>query len=450
MSYSSIDAEQRRSFLGDLLSVRVLHGLHPDAWLLILAKSLRLFSFGFLSVMLVVYLVGIGFPLGQIGWLFSLTLLGDAVISLLLTSRADMFGRRSTLMLGALLSGITSLVFLTQTNFSVLLVTGIFGVISPSGYEIGPFMAIELSSLAQVTLFEERTLLMAWYNLFGSFAGATGALLCGFLIEYALTRGWTEVEACKLVLFFYALVQLCLGYTFFHLSPSIELPRREAHVKEVNPVSLFLGLHKSKWIIVQLSAYFIIDSFAGSFVLMSFISDWFHAKFGTSPKHLGSMVFFCNIVAGVSALFAAKLADYIGLIMTMVVTHLPSNVLLILVPLMPTETTSIGMLCLRYCISQMDVPTRNAYVQGVVEPDERSAANGITNVVRSIGGAVGPVLAGMLLQNSQYNSYPFFIAGSLKIVYDLMLVTSFASIRPPEEAAKLLPTRIGVALSVER
>lgn len=440
MSYTNID-NPKRGFFDDLLGVEVLYNLREnhDAKVLIACKSLRLFSFGFLSVMLVVYLTELGMPVSSVGWLFSLTLLGDAVISLFLTSRADVFGRRATLIIGSVLSGVTSVIFLTQNNFIVLLIAGVIGVISPSGNEIGPFMAVELSALAQVTKAADRTRLMAWYNLFGCFASASGALLCGFIIELVVSSGNSQLTAYRAVLALYAIVQLLLGYLFHRLSPAIEVPKANAHVKEVNPVSLFLGLHKSKGIILKLSAFFIIDSFAGSFVLMSIITDWFHAVYGTSPKLLGSMVFFCNLVAGVSALFAAKLADSIGLIMTMVVTHLPSNVLLALVPLMPNETAAIAMLCARYCISQMDVPTRNAYVQGVVAEDERSAANGVTNVVRSFGAAMGPYFAGYLMTQSSTMGYPFIIAGGLKIVYDLLIVSSFSSIPTDQEKAQLLP-----------
>ena len=156
-------------------------------------------------------------------------------------------------------------------------------------------------------------------------------------------------------------------------------------------------------------------------------------RYNTSYATLGTIVFICNIVAGVSALFAARLADNIGLILTMVVTHVPSNVLLILVPLMPTETLAIAMLCARFSISQMDSPTRNAYVQGVVDPDERSAANGVTNVVRSVGASSGPYLAGLLYANPRLMNYPWIIAGLLKILYDFLLLYNMYSVRPDVE-----------------
>ena len=179
--------------------------------------------------------------------------------------------------------------------------------------------------------------------------------------------------------------------------------------------------------------HFIPNSCGTIFLLLLYITS---SRYNTSYATLGTIVFICNIVAGVSALFAARLADNIGLILTMVVTHVPSNVLLILVPLMPTETLAIVMLCARFCISQMDSPTRNAYVQGVVDPDERSAANGVTNVVRSIGASSGPYLAGLLYSNPRLMNYPWIIAGLLKILYDFLLLYNMYSVRPDVEKDK--------------
>lgn len=396
-----------------------------------------MFSFGFLSVMLVLYLSALDYSDPNIGLMFTLTLLGDAIISLFLTSHADKFGRKKTLIIGSGLSIMTGFLFATQKQFYIMLFAGVVGVISPSGNEIGPFMAIELSGLSQVTRHEDRTRLMAWYNLVGCFASATGALFCGYVISTLNgSYGYSMLDSYRAVMILYTAIQviLCLSFTF--LSADCEVPLDAGKVKTANPVTLFLGLHKSKGIVLKLCCLFIIDSFAGSFVLQSLISNWFAMKYQTSPHILGSIIFFCNIVAGVSALFAAKLADKIGLVMTMVVTHLPSNVLLILTPLMPTERLAILMLCARYSISQMDVPTRNAYVQGVVDVDERSAAGGVTNVVRSVGASFGPYVAGLLYANSARMDYPWYIAGGLKIAYDLLLCYSFMSVKPPEEEAK--------------
>ncbi len=273
-------------------------------------------------------------------------------------SHADRWGRRLTLLVGAALSIVTGVAFCAQSSFTILLISAVFGVISPSGNEIGPFMAIELSGLSQVTSDSIRTRLFAWYNLFGSFSTAGGALFCGLLITHLKNQeGMTSLEAYRWILLLYSALQVIKMTLFYFLSPAIEVP--VATVKPVNPVKLFLGLHESKRIVLQLSLLFTLDSFAGAFVLQSFIAAWFSATYQTKEQNLGAMLFICNIFAGISSLFAAKIADYIGLLLTMAVTHLPSNFLLIFVPLMPTEFWAIAMICLRFSISQMDVPTRN-------------------------------------------------------------------------------------------
>jgi len=394
-----------------------------------------MFSFGFLAVMLVIYLAELQFTSTEIGLLFTLTLLGDAIISIFLTSHADRYGRRFCLLIGSLLAIGTSIIFAFSNNFYVLLFSAIVGVISPSGSEIGPFMAIEISAISQVTDASARTKILAWYNLFGSFANALGALTCGFLIKYLESHyQYSLLVSCQYILVLYGCLQAIVGALFYSLGSEIEVPPiTDEQLAAKSLTSQFLGLHKSKWIVFQLSLLFMLDSFAGSFVLQSIISNWFYDVYHTSSEKIGTMLFFCNIVAGVSALFAAKLADLIGLISTMFITHLPSNILLILVPLMPNEVLAIAMLCARFSISQMDVPTRNAYVQGVVDPDERSAANGVTNVVRSIGASTGPYFAGLLFAQKQYSSFPWFIAGGLKIIYDILLLSSFVSVVPDTE-----------------
>jgi predicted MFS family arabinose efflux permease len=272
---------------------------------------------------------------------------------------------------------------------------------------------------------------MAWYNLFGCFSSALGALTAGFIINQQTRRGFSYADACKFVLLIYTIIQIFQTFLFFSLSVDIE--NKPIVKTSSNTTWSILGIHKSKWIVFKLSILFMVDAFGGSFILQSIISDWFYQEYRTSTAKIGAMVFVCNIVAGVSALFAAKLAGIFGQIITMVFTHLPSNIFIILIPLMPNENLAILFLCLRYSISQMDVPIRNAYVQDVVDPDERSSANGVTNVVRSIGASTGPFLAGILYANATYSSYPFFIAGGLKIVYDLLLLYFMASIKPSHE-----------------
>jgi MFS family permease len=195
----------------------------------------------------------------------------------------------------------------------------------------------------------------------------------------------------------------------------------------------FSGLDRSRDVVVKLSVLFGLDAFAGGFVIQSFAAYWFYLRFGVDPATLGAIFFWANIFAGLSALFATRLASRFGLIKTMVATHLPSNILLILVPLMPTLPLAVLVLLVRFSISQMDVPTRQSYIMAVVSPDERSAAAGITGVARTTGAAISPLFVGFMFARPALISLPFFIAGALKIAYDLLLYRAFVTIRPPEE-----------------
>lgn len=444
-SYSSLPTEQpterceQFDFLFDVLNPSVLNGLHSDAVLLMCCRILRLFTFGFLAVILVGYLTTCaGLTLVQTGYIFSWTLIGDAVVSLTFTSTADTIGRRTILLYSSILAFTTGFLFATQTNYWIILITAIIGVISPSGNEIGPFMAIEISAISQIINPTDRVRILAWYNLFGSFATAFGALFCGLFVS-ALNIGFklSLPDSYQYTMYIYVTLQSLLVVGFYNLSEAVEVPDREEKAKQeqrtVNPVSLFLGLRKSKLLVIQLSCLFMIDSFAGSFVLQSLISAWFLLTYQTPTATIGFVLFCCNLVAGISALFAAKLAEIIGLIMTMVVTHVPSNVLLILVPLMPNQALAMIMIISRFSISQMDVPTRNAYVVGVVDEDERSAAGGVTNVARSVGASLGPVFATGFLSSAATSNYIFYIAGGLKLLYDFLLLISFQSTKTSEE-----------------
>lgn len=412
--------------------------LHSDSKILFLTKAVRMFSFGFLIVFLVEYLEALGFRINLIGLFFTLTLCGDAIISLSITSYADRFGRKQCLIIGGILSLFTGIVFMVSKNFYILLIAAILGVISPSGGEVGPFMAIEISSLSQVSIDQSNvTRLMALYNLIGSVSSAFGALLCGYIIYiYQEKVGGNNITAYRISMGCYVLLQFVLLILFTMLSSAIEVPidfKTDSNSLSKNPIKLFLGLHQSQSIVLKLSLLFMIDSFAGSFLLQSLISSWFYDKYNTSIDVIGKIIFVCNIIAGFSALIAVRIAKRIGLVLTMVVTHLPSNVLTMLVPLMPTEGLAIFVLIARYSISQMDVPTRNAYVQGVVSANERSAAYGVTNMAKTIGVSIGPYIAGFLYGSAHLSSYPWFIAGVLKIVYDLLLLYSFQSVKPSTE-----------------
>ncbi|MBI5297912.1 MAG: MFS transporter [Chloroflexi bacterium] len=398
-----------------------------DISLLFTTRIIRLFCYGFLSVVLALYLAEIGLTEGQIGLLFTLTLAGDAGVSLWLTTTADRFGRRRTLLAGALLMMGAGLAFILTRNPYALILAAIIGVISPSGNEIGPFLSVEQAGLTQLVPNERRTQVFAWYNLAGSFATATGALSGGWLVRGLQWIGWSTLDAYRAVLSGYALGGLALAILFLFVRKEIEAPISNSTRKTT------LGLHRSRTVVLKLSALFSLDAFAGGLIVQSMIAYWFHVRFGVDTGVLGSIFFGANVLAGVSALLAVRLAAKIGLINTMVFTHIPSNILLMLVPLMPNLPLAIGALLLRFSISQMDVPTRQSYTMAVVDPDERSAASGVTAIARSVGAALSPALTGVFFGVPALLSLPFFLSGGLKIVYDLLLYQSFQTMKPPEE-----------------
>lgn len=398
--------------------------LDRDARLIFTTRGLRMFGYGFVSVVLVLYLAALHIPDTQIGLLLSFTLLGDAAISLWLTTHADRVGRRKVLLAGSLLMAGAGLGFAASSSLWLLLIAATIGVISPSGNEVGPFLAVEQAAMSQTIPDDRRTGVFAWFNLTGSFATAAGALAGGSLATALVSAGYSQVDAYRAVIVGYAIIALGLAFLFSRVSPNVEAPE----APEVS-VARRLGLHRSQKTVARLSALFALDAFGGGFVVQSLIAYWFHLRFGADPAVIGVALFGANVVAGLSALSAAWIAARIGLIRTMVFTHLPSNVLLIMVPLMPTLPLAVAVLLLRFSISQMDVPTRQSYTMAVVDPDERSAAAGVTGIARSIGASISPLAAAPLIGGVALAGAPFILAGGIKIVYDLLLYRSFSGLR---------------------
>lgn len=406
--------------------------MRRDVALLFATRSARLFGHGLWSVVLVLHLQAAGFGDAAVGLLLTLTLLGDTVISLWMTTRADRIGRRRMLLGGAALMLLAAAAFGTSTAFVVLLLAATVGVVSPSGNEVGPFLAIEQAALSEALPAGDRTRAFAWYQLAGSLATALGALAGGALAGGLQRRGLAPLASFQAVAWAYGAVGLVLAALFLRLSPAVEVARAGAGPAPGGPRP-WLGLHRSRRTVAELSALFSLDAFAGGFVVQSFVAAWFHRRFGTSLETLGAIFFGANVLAGLSALSAAAIARRIGLVATMVATHLPSNLLLALVPLVPDERLAIGVLLVRFSISQMDVPTRQSYTMAVVQPDERSAAAGVTGIARTIGAALAPVLAAPLYASAALSGAPFLVAGGLKVAYDLVLWRRFRSVRPPEE-----------------
>ena len=416
----------------DLMPV-ALRALPRDAAVLFLTRFLRLFAYGALSVVLVFYLVSLGLTEPQVGLLLTLTLAGDIAISLLLTTRADKMGRRRTLIVGAILMTGAGIAFASTHNLLFLLIAGTIGVISPSGHEVGPFLSIEQAALSHVVPARSRTEVFAWYTLAGSVATALGALCGGAATGIVQKASFSVSDSYRFVVLLYAALGAALAFLFVSLSAFTEV--RDSTPQEGSATAKkFLGVGQSRSIVFKLSTLFALDSFGGGFVVQSFAAYWFYLRFGVQPVKLGVIFFWANVFAGISALLASRLASRIGLVKTMVVTHLPSNVLLIFVPLMPNLTLAVVVLLIRFSISQMDVPTRQSYTMAVVRPEERSAAGGITGVARTAGAAMSPIFAGFLFSRPLLVNVPFFIAGTLKIAYDLVLYREFSAIRPPEEA----------------
>jgi MFS family permease len=405
-----------------------------DVRLLFATRFIRLFAYGSLSVVLVFHLIAVGLTETQVGLLLTLTLLGDTIVSVAIATRADRYGRRRMLIAGALLMAAAGVVFATTSNFWVLLVAATIGVISPSGQEVGPFLPIEQAALTRAIPDRSRTEVFAWYALNGAIASACGALAGGLLTRLFPRDGaLTTTAPYRGVIIFYAALGIVLALAFTRLSPTAEAAPRERGGEPYGFLSQLSGLERSARVVLKLSALFALDAFGGGFVAQSFAAYWFYLRFGLNPAELGPIFFGASLLAGFSALFASRLAARFGLVRTMVWTHLPSNVLLILIPLMPTLPLAVMVLLLRFSLSQMDVPTRQSYVMAVVDPHERSAAAGITGVARTIGAAIAPVFVGFMFARPSLINLPFFIAGTLKIAYDLLLYKEFVTLQPEEE-----------------
>lgn len=374
-----------------------------------------MFAYGLLAVVIALRLKEAGFDDGTIGALFAFTLAGDTLVSLYLTTRADLFGRRKTLVVGSLLMILASVVFAFSNNFWVLVAAATIGVLSPSGNEIGPFLAVEQAALSDTLDKAQRVTILAAYNFAGYLAAAFGMYCGGSGSKYLQSIGWSAFQSYQAILGVHGLIGFGLILFYVLLPKGVEPEKREGQKID------FLGLDKSRNIVLKLSALFALDAFAGGFVMQSLIAYWFHVRWHADLGQIGLVMMFGNIFAGISALLAGKLAEKFGLVNTMVWTHVPSNVLLILVALMPNFPLAIACLLARFCLSQMDVPTRQAYVLAVVDPHEKSAAGGVTNVARSIGVTISPLLLGPMMARPVLG-LPLIVAGVLKIIYDLSLL----------------------------
>lgn len=401
-------------------------GTAPEAALLLGSRALRAFGDGLVSLLLPVYLAELGFGVFQIGLLATATLAGSSILTLLVGLYAHRFSGRGLLLGAALLMTATGLAFARLEDFWPLLVVAFLGTINPSSGDASLFLPLEQAQLARSVADRERTSLFARYSLIGSLAAAAGALCAG--LPELLGHGFAIDlrSALQSAFLFYAL----LGVSAFLLY------RRLPVVTRADAEAVAEPLRKSRRIVLTLAALFSIDSFAGGLVVQSLLALWLFERFGLSLTAAGAIFFWTGLLSAFSYLVAVRIARRIGLINTMVFTHLPANLCLLLVPFAPSLALAIALLLVRSALSQMDVPTRTSYVMAVVTPGERPAAASITAVPRSLASAAGPTLAGYLLALSGFG-WPLVVGGALKIVYDLLLLALFRKVRPPEESERV-------------
>jgi MFS family permease len=373
---------------------------------------------------LAVYMSRLGLDSTEIGLVLSAAIAGSAAMTVLWALVADRYGRRRTVATMAALMVVGGICFALGSSFPVLLLGAFTGTISATSSEVGVFLTVEQAILPQTAPPERRTWLFSIYATVANLAQAVGSLFAGVVAAFA-AYGLAGADAYRPLFLLYAAIGLANLVVFLTLSDRVEVARVEGERR-------FFGVHRSRGIVAKLAMLFGLDAFAGGLVVQSLVAYWFDTRWGFTPQDLGVLFFGVNVLSGVSLLAAGWLASRIGLINTMVFTHLPSNVLLMLVPLMPTAGLAAAMFLMRMSISQMDVPTRQSYTMAVVDPDERTASAGITNVARTAASAASPTVTGWAFSVAALG-LPFFIAGALKIAYDLLVFSAFRAVRPPEE-----------------
>ncbi len=405
-----------------------LDWVSQDGKLLLGARIVRTFSYGFLSIILAIYLKLIGFDEILIGLVLTATLANSVIFNLFASFYADRFGRKKILIIYGILMAISGLIFLITSNYIALIIAALIGTINVTGTEVGAFLSIEQAILPQtINDVKKRNSIFALYNMVGTFAMSAGVLVSGLPQLFQKLDGLNQVESIKILFLFYSICAAIVIGIYFFLSKKIEL-----EVKTTKKLSIRNMSKRSKGIIARMSSLFAVDSFAGGFVIQSIMSFWFFSKFGTDLITLSYIFSIGGVLTAFSFLMATRIASKIGLINTMVFTHIPSNILLILLAFAPTLPLAIGIFLARMSLSQMDVPTRQSYLVAVVNEDERVVAAGITNTSRNIAQATSPSIAGTIIQSLSLSA-PFVVGGFLKIVYDVGIYINFRKIKPPEE-----------------
>ena len=384
------------------------------------ARALRDFGDGFVALLLPVYLTALGLGAFEVGAVATLALLGSALTTLSIGFIGARFDQRALLMAASTLMTATGLAFAASNSFAIIIVIAFAGTINPSAGNVSIFVPLEHAVLARSVASAERTAMFARYGLIGAIAAAAGSLAAASP-EFMATIGLSQLTALKLMFAIYAALGVAGALSYARLPPEPPLPQAASG-----------ALGPSRKTVYKLSALFSVDAFAGGFAVQSLVALWLFDKFGMSLAAAGLFFFWAGLLAAFSYPLAAWLARRIGLINTMVYTHIPSSVCLILAALVPDMYVALGLLLVRSALSQMDVPTRSSYVMAVVTPAERTAAASFTSVPRSLASAASPVLAGALYA-AGFQAWPLVICGALKIIYDVVLLWTFRHVRPPEE-----------------
>jgi len=396
----------------------------PEARLLLLGRGLRAFGDGYVSLLLPVYLGLLGFDPFHIGVLTTATLAGSAALTLLVGLRAHRHGTRLLLLGATLLMIGTGVGFTLETRFWPLALIGFIGTLNPSSGDVSLFLPLEQAMLAEAASDKSRTQVFAVYSLVGSLVAALGSL-AGGLPQLLVALGVTDLlHAVQDMFALYAVLGLASWFLYRRLPGPPAVRRRAAPTRPLGP---------SRNIVLALAALFSLDAFGGGFIVQSLLALWLFQHWGLSLAAAGAFFFWSGLLTAASFLAAARIAGRIGLVNTMVFTHLPSNLLLLAVPFAPSLWLALALLLMRSALSSMDVPTRTSYVMAVVTPEERAAAASVTSVPRSLAAAASPVLAGWLLALSSFG-WPLILSGALKALYDVLLLLMFQHRRPPEES----------------
>lgn len=406
--------------------VALLSDFPADGWRLLATRALRLFAAGFVSIVLTLYLDALRLPPAAIGAIFTAALGGSALLTIIVAAVADRVGRRRLLMLAGGLMALAGAAFALTDALWLLLLAAFIGVISPGGGEVGSALALEQAALAETLPATRRTEVFAWANLVASGATALGAFAAGVAVPLQ-RAGLAPLDAYRLLLWVYAALGLALVAVFATLSATVE-PRRVATLA----TRRWLGLHRSRGLIGRFAGLLAWNSFAAGFAAQALVALWFVGRFGADAATLGTIFLLTNLAGALSYPVAARLAARVGLVNTMVFSHLPSNVLLMLVPAMPTLPLAAAILVARHALSQMDRPARESYTMAVVAPDERTAAAGLLSVATDLAGATALALAGIFAQ-AIAPGWLFVIAGVGRIGYNAALFLTFRHVRPPEE-----------------